>query len=239
MIAQVSNVANAGLGDLMNLVPTPGKLTIIPVKKFSPVPIPTGVPPYDAMFNPEHWQISDGVSYNKESARGRNEDNPKFDGGTGRSLSFDLTVDGTGASGDQREVLADIVRLKLTVGFNGDLHKPNGLIIIWGTQIFSGVFVSISVKYTLFRSNGTPLRAVVSLSFIEAKDPVFGLKELNLASSDLTHKRIVKDHDRLDLMCFQTYDNSRFYIEVAAANNLTSFRKLRTGQELVFPPTAK
>jgi len=239
MISQVSNVANAGLGQLMNLVPDSGNLTIIPVKKFSPVPVPTGIPPYVAMFNPENWEITGSVSYNKERPSGREANHLRYEGGNGRSLSFDLTIDGTGASGESREVLLDIAKLKAIIGFNGDLHETNRLLVVWGSQLFSGVYRSLTVKYTLFRPSGIPLRAVVSLSFSEAKEPLAGLKELNLASSDLTHKRLVRDHDRLDLMCYQIYNESRFYIEVADANDLTTFRKLESGQELVFPPTEK
>ena len=239
MIAQVSSAIGGGLGGIMNLVPTPGKLTIIPVSKFSPVPVPTGLPPYVAMFNPENWQIQERAVYNTERARGSAGAPARSDGINSRKLSFDLIVDGTGASGEKREVLADVLLLKATIGFNGNLHQTNRLFVIWGTQIFCGVFESLSIKFTLFRSNGIPLRATVSLSFVEDIDPVTVILKMNLLSSDLTHQRLTKDKDRLDLLCHYIYQDPRYYIEVAQANNLTSVRKLPVGVEMVFPPTEK
>jgi len=238
MIPSGLSAASEALGAVADSVPIPGKLTIIPMNSFVP-PIPSPLPPYVAMFNPEHWQVQSSVSYNTERAPVTNADTPNYEGGNTRKLSFELTVDGTGASGETREVLADVNALKAIIGFNGQLHETNRLLIVWGSQIFSGVHESISVKYTLFRANGTPLRAVVSLSFIEARDSIESLLKLNLASSDLTHIRRVRDHDRLDLMAYQIYDDSRFYIEVADANDLTTFRTLPLGEELVFPPTEK
>lgn len=239
MIAQVSSAIGGGLGSVLNLVPTPGKLTIIPVSKFSPVPVPTGLPPYVAMFNPENWQIQERAVHNTARPHGNDGAPARFDGIESRKLSFDLIVDGTGASGEKREVLADVLLLKTTIGFNGDLHQTNRLFVIFGTQMFRGVFESISIKFTLFRPNGIPLRAIISLSFIEDTDPVTGILKMNLLSSDLTHNRLVKDKDRLDLLCHYIYKDPRFYIEAARANNLTSVRKLPLGAELTFPPTEK
>lgn len=240
MIAQVASaVGGGGLGSLMNLVPTPGKLTIIPVSDFSQAPIPTGLPPYIAMFNPENWQIQESAEYNKEKPSGTTGGKTHFSGVNSRKLSFDLTVDGTGASGEKREVLVDVLTLKTTIGFNGELHETNRLLIIWGSQIFQGVFESMSVKFTLFRPNGIPLRAVVSLSFTEDVNNVMKILKMNLLSSDLTRTRLTKANDRLDLICHQLYKDSRYYIEVARANNLTSFRNLPVNTELIYPPTEK
>lgn len=236
---QITNAGAGGLGAIMNLVPLPGKLTIIAVKKFSPVPIPVPIPPYVAMFNPENWQIQESVRHNTEQASGTNGKESQPNNIPPRKLAFDLVVDGTGASGEKREVLADVVALRAITGFNGDQHRNNRFFIIWGTQMFRGVLESMSVKFTLFRPNGTPLRATISLSFTEDTDKVTGLLKMNLLSSDLTHVRDVKKGDRLDLVCHHIYQDSRFYLEVARANNLTSFRKLPIGAELVYPPTEK
>lgn len=239
MISQITNAIGSGLSGLMNLVPTPGKLTIISVSDYDPVPIPTGIPPYIAMFNPENWQIQEANTHNNTQALGQHKAENRYVNTQASKLNFDLLIDGTGASGEKREVIADITQLRLTVGFNGDEHRNNKFFIIWGTKTFRGVLDSMSVKYTLFRPNGTPLRATVSLSFTEDTSRKKGLLEANLQSADLTHTRMVLKNDRLDLLCFYVYRDSRHYIEVARANGLTTFRKLPEGQELVFPPIEK
>lgn len=249
MISQVTNAVGgaagaatnsigSALGSLMNLVPVPGKMIIIPVKDFSTIPTPAG-PPYIAMFNPENWQMQTKVRYRSNTKSGNDSAQQDFDRVDAPSLSFDLLIDGTGASGQTREVLADILFLEKVILFDGKEHQPNSLFIIWGTQIFKGKAVTMNVKYTLFRPNGTPLRAVVTLEFIEHKKLDNLILEMDLHSADLTQKRTVKTNDRLDLICHQIYQNSRHYIDVAAANQLTSFRKLPLGAELVYPPIEK
>lgn len=234
----LSNSIGNSLGFLMNLVPVPGKLIIIPVRDFNTVPTPAG-PPYIAMFNPENWQQKTKVHYESNSKQGSKGEQQNFDRVPAPSLSFDLLIDGTGASGQIREVLADIQFLEKIILFDGKVHQPNSLFIIWGTQIFKGKAVTMNVKHTLFRPNGTPLRAVVSLEFIEHKNQKNLTLEMDLHSSDLTQIRTVKENDRLDLICHQIYENPRYYLDVAAANQMTSFRKLSPGGELIFPPIEK
>ncbi|MBK9337290.1 MAG: hypothetical protein IPM98_12225 [Lewinellaceae bacterium] len=239
MQAQITGAVSGGLGAIMNQVPLPGKLTIIAVTKFSPVPVPVPLPPYTAMFNPENWQIQESVRHNTAQTPGSTGSEAGFNSIPARKLAFDLIVDGTGASGEKREVLADVLFLKSIVGFNGSEHRSNKFFVIWGTQLFQGVLETLSVKFTLFRPNGTPLRATISLSFVEDSDRTTSLLKMNLLSSDLTHVRDVKAGDRLDLLCHHIYRDSRHYLEVARANNLTTFRKIPVGAELIYPPTEK
>lgn len=238
MIAQVANAAGGALGNLINLVPTPGKLTIIPVSELEPVPIPSG-PPYIAMFNPENWQVQHNLEYTPKGKTGADGEESSFDKINASTLSFDLLVDGTGASGEKREVLADILHMKTVLLFNGILHKPNNLLVIWGTQLFKGILTSMTVKHSLFRPDGTPLRATVTLNFTEQKTAQGIILGMNIASADLTHRRLVKSNDRLDLICSSIYGDSRHYLNVARANQLTTFRKLPVGTELVYPPIEK
>jgi len=249
MISQANNAINAAagaatgslgstLGALMNLVPTPGKLVMIPVEEFDKAPIPAG-PPYIAMFNPENWQTDVKIKYECTATSGQAGTQQNFNRQDPPNLSFDLIIDGTGASGETREVLADVMLLEKLVLFNGREHQPNKVYIIWGTQIFQGVATKMSTKYTLFRANGTPLRATVSLSFKEHKPLDLLVLAMNLFSSDLTTHRMVKTNDRLDLLCHYVYKDSRHYIDVAQVNNLTSFRNLTPGTELIYPPVSK
>ena len=61
----------------------------------------------------------------------------------------------------------------------------------------------------------------------------------NPLSPDITHERLFKAHDRLPLMTDKIYENPNYYIDVAKANGLTSFRKIAAGTKLFFPPVEK
>jgi hypothetical protein len=238
MINTISNAIGSGLDALMNLVPSYGKVTFLPVSKFDPVPIPNG-PPFIAMFNPETWQRKEEYVYEDKQPKGENEATQVFGLIKSPEISFELLIDGTGASGVNKEVTAEIALLKRTVGFNGGEHRPNKLFIIWGYFMFPGVLSSMDINYTLFRPNGTPLRAKITLTFKRDNEVKSKILQMNLLSSDLTHMRIIQQNQRLEQVSTAIYDSNRFHLEVAKANNLTSFRQDLTGRNLEFPPIEK
>ncbi len=238
MITQVMNALGPAITSLLNLVPRPDKLTMIPVLTYAPVPIPSGLP-YSAMINPEKWQKQEATNYFSARANGSASTEQRFRDRQHATLSFDLVIDGTGASGDKRDVADDVDNLKKVTGWSESQHRPNKLIIVWGRHLFNGVLTTFTVNYTLFKPDGRPLRATVSLSFQEDMSAQEGILKFARESPDLTHRRLVKSNDRIDLLCHQTYGDSRFYLELAEANKLTSFRALPEGQELIYPPVEK
>lgn len=230
----------SALSDLMNMVPKPDRVVIIPVKDYAPVPRPAG-PIFFTMFGPENWNIQDEqertpvAPASQTNAPAENHDS----GPPKRTLSFDILIDGTGASGEKHEVAADVLWFQTTVGFNPDTHTSNKLIVIWGKFIFQCKLKSHTIKYTLFRSNGLPLRATISTVFEGDTSRVQSVVEAALQSPDLTHQRIIKTGDRIDNLCHSIYDSNIHYLSVAQANSLTTFRKLPIGQEMIFPPIEK
>lgn len=234
------NALNNVLGDLVNLVPLPGRVTIIPVKDYSPIPVPNG-PLYVTMFNPENWTYQDVAETTPVAPAGQTNApaEKKPAGPPQKKLSFDILIDGTGASGEKREVLADVELFQKVTGFNSQTHRNNKLIVFWGQFIFQCVFKSATLKYTLFRANGVPLRATITVEFEGDASRAQSVIEAALQSADLTHRRTIKMGDRMDNLCHAIYDSNRHYLSVAQANDLTTFRKLPTGQEMFFPPLEK
>lgn len=226
------------LSSVMNLVPVPDKMTIIPLKKSSPIPLPNGLP-YVVMFNPENFSETFNIVYNQEQPIGSVSREQKFHRQAPRTFTFEFLIDGTGASGDKREVIAEIELFKKTVEFKGDQHRPSYLLLVWGVHVVTAVLVNLQIRYTLFRKNGTPLRAVLTATFREHTERVLQVLKQALQSPDLTTRRTVQTGDKLPLLSYKVYDTPRHYLEVARANGLTNFRKLRAGTELDFPPVAK
>ena len=226
------------ISSLMNVVPTPGTMTIIPIKMVGPVPLPFGLP-YVVMFNPENFNERKDFNYDCEQAPGDAEGTLRFSWVEQSEIQFEFLIDGTGASGDKREVMAEIELFRVTTGFNGDRHMPNYLALIWGTFIFHGFLKSLDVQYTLFRPNGTPLRAKLRCSFKASTTNILRVLSMGLLSPDLTHKHTVKSGDRLDNLSQQYYESPRHHINLAQANGLTSIRTLREGETMFLSPLEK
>jgi nucleoid-associated protein YgaU len=154
-------------------------------------------------------------------------------------IAFDLHFDGTGVTddGQGKDVGTQINNFyKLCYQYNGDIHKPNFLGLMWGTSIFKGRLTSCETEYKMFKANGAPLRAKLSVSFEQYIDPETLKKILKKSSPDMTHLREVKQGDTLPLMCKRIYGDSSYYLQVAEKNNLNAFRTLTPGMKLYFPP---
>jgi len=233
----IPNLSGA-ISSLMNIVPTPGTMTIIPIKMQGPIPLPSGLP-YVVMFNPETVDEKTEYQYDTTKPFGTDASELKFKHVENSQLIFEFLVDGTGASGDKREVMSEIESFRTTTGFNGDHHQPNYLALIWGTFIFQGYLTSLSVKYTLFRPNGTPLRAKLSCTFFASTTNVLRLLGMKLFSPDLTHTHLVRANDRLDNLSQRYYKSPRHHVSIAQANGLTSIRTLAEGSTLFLPPLEK
>ncbi len=194
---------------------------------------------YIGMFNPEKYSVASTFLYNNARRQGSTGSELRFNRIEPRTFNFDFLVDGTGASGEKREVLADIILFRYTCGFIGDTHRPTYLVIQWGTLLVRCVLTSLTIDYTLFRPDGTPLRATLKAGFKEYILP--DLEELQnfLSSPDVTHVRTITAKDRIDSMSYAIYKDSKYYMELAKVNNLNQFRKLKNGEKLVFPPVEK
>ncbi|MCX2743872.1 hypothetical protein OO013_08345 [Mangrovivirga sp. M17] len=215
-----------------------GKLKILPFSESENVQaaLPSG-PPFIAQFNPETFSVTNELEYAQEDpAHGDDGEEAKFKCIKPKQYSFDFLLDGTGATGEKKEVLAQIELFKATVGFFGPIHRPRFLMLSWGTFVANCVLESYTINYKLFRPDGTPLRAVISATFKEHKPKL--LKELlkNLGSPDLTRSHDVKEKEQLWLVSYKEYESTNYYIHVAEKNGLDNIRRLKNGKRLYFPP---
>lgn len=214
------------------------KLKILPFDESENVQAsPPSGPPFLAQFNPETFSVTTEFDYAQDDIPpGDDGKEARFNHIKPKQYSFDFLMDGTGASGDKTDVLAQIELFKTTVGFYGKIHRPRFLVLSWGTFVATCVLENYTINYKLFRPDGTPLRAVLSASFKEHKPKL--LKELmkNLGSPDLTHSHEVKDKEMLWWLSYKEYDTPNYYLHVAEKNELNNLRRLKNGRRLYFPP---
>ncbi len=161
------------------------------------------------------------------------------------NLSFKLILDGTGVIPDTmakgESVNKQIENFKGVVyDYDGSEHTPNSLLITWGeTFVFACRLKSLDISYTMFDTDGSALRAELSVSFLGTTKPEEAQARMNNSSPDLSHVRTVRAGDTLPLMCRRIYGDSQHYWEVAKANGLVNFRNLQPGTEILFPPIKK
>lgn len=197
--------------------------------------------PLHVQLNPENFALNSHVLYDEEQEPGTSGNDLNFDKIEPRSLSFDFLFDQTGALDGSEptdngvEDQIDKFR-KVTLDYEGEIHQPKFLKLAWGVLIFYCRIESMEISYKMFRPDGMPLRAVVSVTFKEYIEKTKRAAEENAQSPDLTQVRMVSEGDQLPLMSHKIYGSIRYYSEVARFNGLRSLRSLKPGEKMVFPP---
>ncbi len=217
-------------------IPLLNKATIVRVTSSGwPDPTRTVV----CQFNPEDLHLHWGIDWNEQKAIG--EDTPKlsFAGGRSENLTLKLLFDTTDTGID--------VRLKYALLFsiagvdpilkNWKSHKsePSACQFIWGLFLsFRAVIKEIDQTFKLFKSDGTPLRAEVNVTFGRVRVQ-FGLQ--NPTSRTEPRKTwVVHEGDRLDWIAYREYGDAALWRHIAATNNLANPQDLRPGQVLQLVP---
>lgn len=213
------------------------KLTIIPFSdsEMAQVPIPSG-PPVIAQFNPESLSITTRFNYAEEQTLGQVGSEGKYESISPRTFSFDILLDGTGASSIKLEVHPLIKLFEVATGFIGNIHRPSFFMVSWGSILIKCVLKQYSINYKMFSPSGFPLRAVISTEWQEMISREYGQMLLNLLSPDVTHFHDVIDEESLPLICYRTYKDNKYYVQVAHENNLNNLRKLDIGNKLKLHP---
>ena len=200
---------------------------------------------FNTLMNPETYRIRSEVSQNQNQAQGTSSTAPRFNKTLPEDLQLDFVFDRSGViKGFSDEngvgIIDDIEKFKkIVLDYNGNQHKPNYLVISWGSLLFKGSLKDMEITYKLFKPDGTPIRANIHATFKGFIEDNLRVARENNNSPDLTHIRVVGEGDTLPLMTFRIYGDSKYYLEVAKANKLVNFRKLTPGQQIFFPPIEK
>jgi hypothetical protein len=195
---------------------------------------------FESYVNPNELTVAYEMEYDSAQGSGTTGSRMDFKKVKPGDLSLVFFLDGTGANGVKIDVQTQVEKFQTVTGYNGDIHRPNYLLIAWGTiQIKRCVLKSASIVYKLFKADGTPLRAAISATFVDAVADQTRVALAQDASPDLTHVRVLRAGETLAGLCQQIYGDPALYLKVARANRLDSIRHLPAGTRVRFPPLQK
>lgn len=232
----------------------PGELVKLQIKAYSDETFRTEVAngEFRTLLNPEKYTFKYKVEQNSRQGSGTSSTSPKYNRTPPEDLELEFIFDRTGVlinyggagtaddtiSADEGIGIADDIDLfkRVVFDYNGEEHRPNYLVISWGSLLFKGVLTEMDIIFKLFKADGTPLRASATAKFKGFIEDNLRVAIENNSSPDLTHVRIVKEGDTLPLMAHRIYGASEYYLELAKVNKITNFRKLEVGQKIFFPP---
>lgn len=199
-----------------------------------------GIESFKVMFNPNTYSISKNLIWRGTTNRQINAPTLEFGGGDGRTLSLELFYDVTEPVND---VLIDDVRKETNkmvalTRIQRDLDRPPVIQITWGNQSvdrfdfpFVCVVAQLTQRFTLFRADGKPVRATLTVSFKEFCDVVKDKKETDPEFTT----RLVKRGDTLSNIAAEVYGDAALWRLIAEANRLDDPRALEVGSRLGLP----
>jgi hypothetical protein len=202
----------------------------------------SGESPIECLFNPTEYSFTKTNTWTPEANSGKNVPELTFGGGASMTLSMQLFFDTYATGKDVRTVTNRIWKLmtisdKLTDSKNTK-GRPPMVEFQWGrTWSFKAVITTITQKFTLFRSDGTPVRATLDVTFLQAKD---GGKYPGQNPTTVVEpgykRRVVKEGDSLDWIAFEEYGDSAMWRLIAETNGVDDPKKLRPGQVIAIAP---
>jgi Contractile injection system tube protein len=197
--------------------------------------------------NPESFVKNYKVDLDTRTGHGQPGTQPGYKSSAPQELKIDFVLDGTGTIQHYpdkytgvpvHDQLKDF--MKCVYDFNGDTHKPNYVVIIWGSEVkFPGQVSAVDVNHTLFLPNGNPLRVKVSATFKMSESDQARIISNEFKSPDMTKRYVAKSGDRLDLLTYRQYGDPGYLLQVGRINSLVSLRQIPVAQLLYFPPFAQ
>jgi hypothetical protein len=196
----------------------------------------------ECLFNPSEYTFSKGNTWTPGEVKGKDLPELEFGGGKSTTLKMQLFFDTYASGEDVRDYTLRIWKLmkideKLT-DMTSIKGRPPLVEFHWGNFIsFKGVITDISQKYTLFRDDGTPVRATLDVSFLQAKEEErYPGQNPTTMGQPGYKRRVVRERDTIDWIAFDEYGDSAMWRFVAETNNLENPRRLKPGQVLAIAP---
>ncbi len=194
----------------------------------------------EAMYNPNELTIETRNQFQRTAMPGLPTPITQFVSGDTRKISLNLFFDSYEKKEDVRKYTSEVMTL---LKIDHELHAPPVCIFIWGgTSLtgdlldFTGVFDSVSQKFTMFHESGYPVRATLTCNISEYKTIKEQLKILGLESADRTKHRIFKLGDSLWDLSNKEYGDPDKWREIAKKNKIDNPRLVEPGTELSIPP---
>ena len=189
------------------------------------------------MFNPEQYTVKKTNNWTSESQRERDIPLVVFGSGGDTTLTLnDLHFDTYGAT-PATDVRAHTGKVFDLMKIVPRLGRPKKVSFRWKGGYFRAVITSATQALTMFLSDGTPVRAKVSLEFRMVEEGSDAARGTNPTSFARSYKvRTVLQGETLDTIAFQEYGDPMKWRAIADYNSLEDPLRLRPGQRLALPP---
>jgi nucleoid-associated protein YgaU len=190
---------------------------------------------FEVIFNPTEYNLEISNSFQEAAPPGLSNPILQFVNGQTQVLTMDLLFD-TYTDGGREDVSVRTKNFADMLAIDAAFHAPPRVEFKWGQFAFKAVVEKLSQRFTMFRSDGIPVRATLSVTFKQFRSLAEQLEQPRRNSADKTKRRVFTADDRLFLLAFREYQDPRYWRVIAARNEIDDPFSLAPGDVLILPP---
>lgn len=188
--------------------------------------------PIKVLFNPTEYALETGNQYSWQTIPGLSQPIAQFVSGETPTLTMELFFDSYEKSQDVRDYTSKIVDL---INIDEELHVPPLCKFVWGSLSFQGIIEKVSQRYTMFHTNGKPVRATLNVTFKQVHTVQEQLKLITRHSADRTKQRTIKEGEQLWQIAAEEYEDPALWRAIARANGISDPKQIEAGMLLKIP----
>lgn len=193
----------------------------------------------DFQFNPKEVTITKSAAWKRESTKkSKKASPPEFTGPEPSKMTLEMFVDASGPrDGSVVATVEKLLSCCVATEETANQSKPMPPLVVlhWGSiSSFPAFVTSVSAKFTLFASDGTPLRAVCSVSLEEMPGEPFRQNPTS-GSQDVRRVHRTVAGDSLASVAYSAYGDPNAWRPLAAYNGIDDPLRVPTGTVLLLP----
>jgi nucleoid-associated protein YgaU len=190
-------------------------------------------------FNPKEVSIQKAAKWERKTAKGAKKAGPpEFSGAEPCKLTVEMFFDASAKQdGSVVEAVEKLFGCTIPTEQSVEQKKPSPPLVVlhWGAIASFPAFVtSVSTKYTLFTTEGLPIRALCSLTLEEM--PTEPWRQNPTSGSDAVRRsHTIVEGDSLASVAYQEYGDPTVWRAIARFNGVDDPLRCRVGTRLLLP----
>jgi len=197
----------------------------------------------ECLFNPAEFTIAKSNQWSEVTAPGRNTPKLTFAQGQAGTITMELTLDTT-ATGEAvtKHTTALLALMKIDSELPDANSKTNSArppfcVFHWGSfHSFKAIIQSLTIRFTYFAGDGTPLRAKAQVTFKQYEDEdAYGPQNPSSGTPETHAVHWVSAGETLDRIAASRYGDPSRWRLLADANGVVDPLELEPGTPLVVP----
>ena len=194
----------------------------------------------DCMFNPFEYSVSKTNTYDENPKNQGDVPQAEFKKAGSQTLKLNLVFDSYETGDDISKTTSTLWKFMETKGQSGNRQNekisPPQVAFDWGVFKFVAFITNMTQKFTLFKPDGTPVRAKVDVTFTQYVDTQdYKYQNPTSGGGPIERIRRVIAGDRLDTIAAEVYQDATKWRLIADQNHIENPLALKPGMLLTIP----